>query len=142
MSTPAKRRSGCPVVFALDLFGDRWTLLIVRDLALRGMTTYGEFLEAGEGISTNILADRLKRLQDQKIVTRSSDPAHGAKYRYKLTKKGLALIPVMVEMMRWSASHDARTPMSAAFKRRLDREPRRIAEEFAKRARGTLPDRA
>ena len=130
-----KHRSECPVVFALDLFGDRWTLVIVRDMILRGRTTYGDFLNAGEGISTNILADRLKRLEDEGIVTKHRDPEHGAKYRYRMTKKGLDLVPVLVEMIRWSALHQPGTPVSKAFKRRLDREPRKIAAEFVRRAR-------
>ncbi len=135
MPGSAHRRSECPVVFALDLFGDRWTLLIVRDLILRGFTTYSDFLQAGEGISTNILADRLRRLEDQEIVTKHDDPEHGAKYRYRLTKKGLGLIPVLVEMIRWSAHHDPSTPLSKALKRRLDREPRKVIDEFLRRAR-------
>lgn len=123
------------MVFALDLFGDRWTLVIVRDMILRGRTTYGDFLNAGEGISTNILADRLKRLEDEGIVTKHRDPEHGAKYRYRMTKKGLDLVPVLVEMIRWSALHQPGTPVSKAFKRRLDHEPRKIAAEFVRRVR-------
>ncbi len=139
MPGSSKHRSRCPVVFALDLFGDRWTLLIVRDLVFTDHTTYGDFLKSGEGISTNILADRLKRLEDGGIVTKHSDPEHGAKYRYRLTEKGLALVPVLMEMIRWSAHHQPGTPVSKALKRRLDREPRKVADEFAQHVRAGSP---
>ena len=137
MATSSKCRSACPVVFALDVFGDRWTLLIVRDLIFKQRTTYGEFLNSGEAISTNILADRLKRLEEQGIVTKQADPDHGAKYRYQLTQKGLDLVPVLLEMIRWGAKHDPQTPVPKSFKRRLDREPRRVAAEFVKQAKAT-----
>ena len=140
MPASPNNRSECPVVFALDLFGDRWTLLIIRDMVFSGRTTYGDFLNAGEGISTNILADRLKRLEDEGIVTKHRDPDHGAKYRYRMTKKGLDLVPVMVEMIRWSAVHQPDTPVSRAFRRRLDREPRKVADEFVERAKAASRD--
>lgn len=127
-------RSQCPVVFALDLFGDRWSLLVIRDMVFRGFSTYSEFLNAGEGISTNILADRLKRLESAGIVTKGKDPDHGAKYRYGLSQGGLDLVPVLVEMMRWSAKHDPDTPMSKAFRRKLERDPGAVADELVKRA--------
>ena len=136
MSDCSRHRSECPVVFALDVFGDRWTLLIVRDMIFSGRSSYGDFLTAGEGISTNILADRLKRLEDEGIVTKHRDPDHGAKFLYRMTDKGLSLVPVMVEMIRWSAGHQPDTPVSAALKRRMDREPRKVAEEIVKRVRG------
>ncbi len=135
MPETVHRRSGCPVVFALDVFGDRWTFLVVRDLIMRGFTTYGEFLNAGEGISTNILADRLRRLEAEGIVTKHDDPEHGARYRYRLTDKGLGLIPVLVEMIRWSSRHDPDSPVPATLKRRLEREPQQVVEELVRRAR-------
>ncbi|MGE0708962.1 MAG: winged helix-turn-helix transcriptional regulator [Planctomycetota bacterium] len=127
-------RSPCPVVFALDLLGDRWTLLVIRDLALRGMSTYGELLAAGEGIATNVLADRLKRLEAADVLTKSRDPQHGARNRYRLTSKGLDLIPILVEMMRWSAKHDPACPMSAALRLRLLEDPEGVAADARARA--------
>ena len=135
MAGATGHRSRCPVVFALDLFGDRWTMLIVRDMILKGSETYTEFLNSGEGIATNILADRLKRLEEQGIVTKHDDSEHGAKYRYRLTKKGLDLVPVIVEMIRWGAKHQTGTPVPKALRQRLDREPRKVADEFIRRAR-------
>ncbi|HMO04760.1 MAG TPA: helix-turn-helix domain-containing protein [Kiritimatiellia bacterium] len=94
------RRSPCPVACALDLFGDRWTLLVVRDLIL-GKTRFKDFLSSPEGIPTNILADRLKRLLEQGVVTRVND-AEGSRHRaYQLTDKGCALLPVVKAMKDW-----------------------------------------
>ena len=135
MAPSSEYRSRCPVVFALDLFGDRWTLLVIRDMVLKGSETYTEFLNSGEGIATNILADRLRRLEDQGIVTKHEDEEHGSKYRYRLTKKGLDLVPVIVEMIRWGARHQTGTPVPKALRQRLDREPRKVADEFIRRVR-------
>ncbi len=133
MDSCPKPRSACPVVFALDLFGDKWTLLIIRDMALLGRSSYTEFLAAGEGISTNILAHRLKRLEAAQIVRKERHPEHGAKFRYTLTPKGLDLIPVLVEMLRWSARHDPESPVPQELRQRLEDEPRAVAEEMRRR---------
>lgn len=106
-----KGRSSCPVTFALDRVGDKWSLLIVRDLMFRGMQTYGEFLGAGEGIATNVLADRLKCLESEGILEKSRDPENKRRVLYRLTGKGFDLTPVLLEMIRWSAKHDAHTGM-------------------------------
>jgi DNA-binding HxlR family transcriptional regulator len=99
-----RRRSLCPVSSALDLLGDRWTLLIVRDLVLRGPLTYGQFLESGERIATNILADRLATLTEVGIVEkREADVRSG--YVYALTEKGLDLMPVLFELVLWGEKH-------------------------------------
>ena len=84
----ADKRSGCPISFALDLFGDRWTLLILRDLILQGKRRYREFLKADEGIASNILSERLKRLEAADIVTRRTDPEDRRQLIYEPTSKG------------------------------------------------------
>jgi len=104
-----KRRSRCPVSFALDRVGDKWSLLVVRDIMFSGKETYGEFLESGDGIATNVLADRLKCLETDGIIEKSQDPENKRRYLYRLTGKGLDLAPVLLEMMRWSAKYDADT---------------------------------
>jgi len=104
-----KRRSRCPVSFALDRVGDKWSLLVVRDIMFRGKETYGEFLESGDGIATNVLADRLKCLEIDGIIEKSRDPENKRRYLYRLTDKGRDLAPVLLEMMRWSAKYDADT---------------------------------
>lgn len=135
MSSGRYKRSRCPVVFALDIFGDRWTLIVVRDMVFRGLSTYSEFLNAGESIATNILADRLKRLETAGIVSRFRDTDQGARFRYQLSEKGLELVPVLVEMMRWSSRNDPDSPIPKELRHRLEKEPQTLAEEFVQRAR-------
>ncbi len=110
-----KRRSDCPISFALDIFGDRWTLLIIRDLIFKGKVHYGDFLESEEEIATNILADRLKMLEQVGILEKSQDPHIKTKYLYTLTEKGLDLLPVLIEIVLWSAKHDPKTAADKSF---------------------------
>jgi DNA-binding HxlR family transcriptional regulator len=102
----SKRRSGCPVSLALEVLGDRWSLLIVRDLMVRGYRTFKEFLESGEGIATNILADRLKRLQETGIVSAEEEQSDARKVIYRLTAKGIDLAPVLLDLLVWGARHE------------------------------------
>ncbi|NQU58257.1 MAG: helix-turn-helix transcriptional regulator [Rhodospirillales bacterium] len=113
-----KHGTNCLVAFALDTFGDRWSLLVIRDLLLRGNETYGEFLESGEGIATNVLADRLKALEAAGIIDKSPDPDNRRRNIYQLTEKGLDLAPMMMEIIRWSGKYDNRP---SAKKEILDR---------------------
>ncbi len=99
-------RSGCPIAISLDLFGDRWSLLIVRDILFGGPRGYRDFAAAGEGIATNILADRLARLEAAGIIRRAADPRDGRRRIYDLTKKGIALTPVIAEIVVWAAHHE------------------------------------
>ncbi len=108
-------RSNCPINFVLETFGDKWTLLIVRDLMFKGKRTYGEFLESDEKISTNILAERLKRLEEHEIVKKTVAPDNRSKLIYSLTPKGKDLLPVMLEITAWSAKHDATTNAPDSF---------------------------
>lgn len=108
----AKLRSHCPVNFSLEAFGDRWTLLILRDIVFRGKRTYGEFLKSEEGFATNILASRLEQLLAEGILRREDDGADGRKALYSLTEKGLDLIPLLFEMVLWGARHDSKSQAS------------------------------
>lgn len=101
-----KRRSGCPLNASVEMLGDRWSLLIIRDMILRGAHTYKEFLECYEGIATNILADRLRKLQAYGIILAKPDPKDARKVSYRLTAKGIALAPVLTEMVLWAAAHE------------------------------------
>ncbi len=101
-----KRRSRCPLNASVEMLGDRWSLLIIRDMMLRGARTYKEFLEGDEGIATNILADRLRKLSAYGIVTTGPDPGDGRKVIYLLTPKGIDLAPVLTEMVLWAAGHE------------------------------------
>lgn len=102
-STP---RSGCPISLALELLGDPWTLLVVRDLMFKGRHTFADLLAGGEGIASNILADRLARLDRAGVVTKTVSRTDARRYVYRLTEKGIALAPVLVELVLWSAAHD------------------------------------
>ncbi len=104
--TGPKRRSGCPLNASVEMLGDRWSLLIIRDMMLRGARTYKEFLECYEGIATNILADRLRKLVAHGIITTEPDPSDGRKLLYLLTPKGIDLAPVLTEMVLWAAAHE------------------------------------
>lgn len=102
------RQSGCPVAFGLDTFGDRWSLLVIREIMLRGKTTYSDFQNIDEGIATNILADRLKNLDANGIIAKHRDPENRRSYIYSLTEKGRDLAPVMIEIILWGSKHDQR----------------------------------
>ncbi|MDH3743082.1 MAG: helix-turn-helix transcriptional regulator [Hyphomicrobiales bacterium] len=108
MSEDKKRSSGCPIAFGLDTFGDRWSLLIIRDMMLSGKKTYGDFLDGEEAISTNILADRLKYLEAEGIVAKSRDPENRRSFIYSLTEKGRDLAPVVLEIIKWGGKYDHR----------------------------------
>lgn len=101
-----KRRSGCPVSVSLERFGDKWSLLIIRDLMVRGLRTFKQFQESGEGIATNILADRLKKLEEFGIITAEVEETDGRKVNYRLTEKGIDLAPVLLELLIWAARHE------------------------------------
>jgi DNA-binding HxlR family transcriptional regulator len=112
-------RSRCPISMALDLLGDPWTLLVVRDLMFKRLSRFNEFQSAGEGIATNVLADRLARLETAGIVTKRRDLSDGRRFVYNLTRQGLDLAPTLMELVIWSAGyHDTAAPAETvrAFK--------------------------
>lgn len=104
--SPPKRRSGCPLNASVEMLGDRWSLLIIRDMMLLGSKTFKEFLGSYEHIATNILADRLRKLEAYGILRAKRDPADGRKLIYKLTPKGIDLAPVLTEMVLWAGRHE------------------------------------
>lgn len=118
------RRSDCPISFALDLFGDRWTLLVIRDLAFKGKNSFSDFLASDERIARNILADRLASLEAEGFIEKHPHPKDLRRSFYTLTDRGLGLIPVLVEMILWSAREDPDTGAEADFVREatVDRE--------------------
>lgn len=109
------RRSDCPISYALDFFGDKWTFLIIRDLAFKDKRFYKDFLIGGEGIATNILSDRLKRLEANGVIKSRTYEKQRTKKEYSLTEKGKDLIPILVEMILWSAKYDPATAASPDF---------------------------
>ncbi|MGC2526684.1 MAG: helix-turn-helix domain-containing protein [Candidatus Acidiferrum sp.] len=100
------RRSGCPLNASVEMLGDRWSLLILRDMMLRGYRTFKEFLRSDEKIASNILADRLRRLESYGIIAAERDASDGRKVLYSLTPKGIDLAPVLTEMVLWAARHE------------------------------------
>ncbi len=94
-------RSICPIAVTLDILGDKWTLLVVRDLLL-GATRYNDFLDTPENIRTNILADRLKRLEEHGLIAKTAYQARPVRYEYRLTQKGLALRPMIRQIVKWA----------------------------------------
>lgn len=98
-------RSNCPVSCALDLVGDKWTLVIIRDMLMFGKETFKDFSESGEGIATNILSSRLKMLEEKKVVTKHKSKVNKRVNIYRLTEKGIALLPVIIELVQWSRNN-------------------------------------
>ena len=117
-----KRRSECPLNASVEMLGDRWSLLIIRDMMLRGFRTYKEFMECYEGIATNILADRLRKLVAYGIITAEPDPSDGRKLIYLLTAKGIDLAPVLTEMVLWAAAHEETGNRALVRQMRADKE--------------------
>ena len=105
---------------ALEAIGDRWSLLILRDLVMRGKRHYQDFLNSEEGIATNILADRLARLERQGLISKSQDPEDKRQFRYSPTQKGLDLLPVIFEMARWSKKYNPHIDPASPFLKRLE----------------------
>lgn len=122
-SASRQRRSGCPISIALELLGDAWSLLIVRDLMFKERRTFNDFLTGGEGIASNILADRLRKLEDANIIEKRRDPQDARRFLYRLSSKGIDLAPVLVELVIWSARHEETDAPPAVVRRmRSDRE--------------------
>ena len=99
------QRSDCPVSCSLDAWGDKWSLLIIRDLMFAKQCTYGDFLKSSEGIATNILAARLKALEENGLIEKLQHPDSKAKVLYKLTAKGIDLLPIMIEINLWAEKY-------------------------------------
>jgi DNA-binding HxlR family transcriptional regulator len=129
-----KQRSGCPVSVSLEIFGDRWSLLIVRDLMVRGYKTFKEFQQSGERIATNILADRLKKLKQAAIITEEAEETDGRKVNYRLTEKGIDLAPVLLELLIWATRHEE-TGASCAVIEDIEKNRVKVLAETRRRWR-------
>jgi DNA-binding HxlR family transcriptional regulator len=131
--TQIKRRSDCPISSALDLFGDKWTLLVMRDILFRNKRHYREFLSSEEQIATNILADRLAKLEQLGLIKKTEDDRRSGKQAYSATAKGKDLIPLLLEVMLWSAKHipgvNVPPPLLAQLKKDRDRAARGIRQQ-------------
>jgi DNA-binding HxlR family transcriptional regulator len=127
-------RSGCPVSISLELLGDRWSLLIIRDLMVRGLRAFKEFQESGEGIATNILANRLRNLQTAGIITAEPEKSDGRKVNYRLTRKGIDLAPVLLDLLVWGARHESTTAPGALISN-LEKNRAEVLAEVRRRWR-------
>jgi DNA-binding HxlR family transcriptional regulator len=129
-----KKHIGCPFTYALDIFGDKWSLLILRDLIIFGKRTYKEFAGSGECIATNILADRLTKLEKDGMITKKVDPQNRRSFIYSPTQKTLDLYPMFFEMIVWSAKYDRITQVPSYFVRdpkgTLRKMKREIEQKF------------
>lgn len=135
-----KHRSGCPVSISLEILGDRWSLLIIRDLMVRGYKTFKEFAQAGEGIATNILADRLQKLEASGIVTSEEQESDGRRKNYRLTEKGIDLAPVLLDLLIWGARHEETEAPCAVITEMERNRPAVLAEaERRWQARDSTP---
>ena len=138
-ATPkSKHRSGCPVNIALEVFGDRWSLLIVRDLMVRGYHTFKQFEQSGEGIASNILADRLRKLQSAGIIITEAEPADARSLNYRLTQKGIDLAPVLLELLIWAGHHE-KTGAPCSVIANLSRNRQQALDEVRRRWRERDP---
>ncbi len=135
-----RRRSDCPINYALEIFGDRWTLLIIRDLMFKEKHFYGEFLLSEEKIATNILADRLTVLESNGIVIKSKDPSHKQKIKYRLTQKGIDMLPFLVEVMMWAAKYDKESAIDLKFVKSVKRDKVGLISKISSRLVDELSD--
>jgi len=122
-------RSCCPVANALDVLGDRWTLLVIRDLMFMNKHEYHEFLDGPEGIATNILSDRLKRLVCTGVIDSRPHPAHKNKKLYYLTQPGKDLLPILVELILWGGTYRRAPDMPKARFEKIKRDPKKVMRE-------------
>ena len=122
------KRSECPLSSSLDIFGDKWSLLIIRDMMFFNKSTYGEFLKSAEGIATNILAARLQNLEENKLIEKLEHPDSKAKVLYKITQKAIDLLPIIVEIHLWAEKYfDIPADIKAMIK-----ETKKDKQEFIK----------
>jgi DNA-binding HxlR family transcriptional regulator len=124
----SKHRSGCPVSISLEILGDRWSLLIIRDLMVRGFRKFKQFRESGEGIASNILSDRLKKLQAKGIITTEMEETDRRRLNYRLTEKGIDLAPVLLDLLVWGARHE-KTGAPAALILNMERNREKLLFE-------------
>lgn len=132
-------RSGCPVNISLERFGDRWSLLLIRDMMVRGYRTFKQFQQSGEGIATNILADRLERLRANGIITAEQDEADRRRVVYRLAEKGIDLAPVVLDLLLWAARWEE-TAAPCEVVRHMEANREAVLEEVRRRWRERDPE--
>ena len=131
VKTPNKPRSGCPINFGLEIFGDKWSLLILRDMLMAGKRSFKEFQKSEEAIASNILTERLARLEYAGLISQNRVAADGRQIHYLPTEAGKKLLPVLLEMAYWGATHDAKTAAPKAFIKGYERDRRALLAALA-----------
>jgi len=134
-------RSDCPIGYSLDYLGDKWVLLILRDLIFTNKSSYGDFLTSDEKIATNILADRLKLLEANGFIKSTVSPEKKNKFIYSLTEKGIDLIPVIVELMIWGSKYDSYDAKDVVIKLEKDKEGaiKQLRDKLSARINSNVP---
>lgn len=130
--TDIKKRSDCPISSSLDIWGDKWSLLIVRDLIFSMQCTYGDFLKSEEKIATNILATRLQMLESNGIISKLNHPDSKAKVLYQLTQKGIDLLPIMIEIHLWADKYSTIPPERNAIIKELKNNKEAFLKSYTK----------
>jgi DNA-binding HxlR family transcriptional regulator len=129
------RRSACAISMALENIGDKWSLLILRDLMFTEKRTYGELQASDEKIATNILASRLQCLETRGMIRKAADPANGRRSLYFLTEKGIDLLPVIIELRQWSEKHNDDAAGCAHALKVTDKNRKEVLAEYKKKLR-------
>ena len=135
MTKKLSKRSDCPISRSLDIWGDKWSLLIIRNIMFRNMHTYGEFLNASENIATNILADRLTSLERAGLISKEEHSESRAKFFYTLTQKGIDLLPVMVEVTLWGDKYFEVSEEAKELVKRVKHDKSRLIKSHSARLR-------
>ena len=130
MKLDKSRWNGCPIRYSAEIIADKWTFLILRDLMFRGKSSYNALLKSSESISTNILANRLLKLEQHSLLIKTKDPDNKKQYLYTLTEKGFDLIPVMLKLFEWSLKYDENTFLTKDFVDMVRNNPDTMKEKF------------
>ena len=122
--------NGCPIRYSAEIIADKWTFLILRDLMFRGKSSYSALLKSSESISTNILANRLSKLERHRLLTKDTDTDNKKQYIYTLTEKGYDLIPVMLKLFEWSLKYDENTFLTRGLVDQVKKDPEKMKKKF------------
>lgn len=131
----SKQRSNCPISFALEIFGDRWTLLVLRDLLLRSRSRFRELLACEEGIATNVLTDRLKRLEQKGLIRKEQDTDDARQFVYRPTPLAVSVVPMLIEMTIWGARNSGDVKVDRELLRRFDTDRDRLIADLQAQVR-------
>lgn len=138
VKTPQKPRSGCPINFGLEIFGDKWSLLVLRDVLLQGKSSFKAFQQSEERIASNVLAERLARLERAGLLRREVHKEDARQLRYLPTNAARKLLPALVELAYWGATHDAKTAAPSSFVHAYKNDKAALLQSLE---RGAIPSR-